>query len=44
MAKKDSKNSATSIIFFSKKKGKGVAKKKFGPRAQKPKKYRGQGR
>jgi hypothetical protein len=31
-------------ISFSKKSGKGKPKKKFGPRAQKPKKYRGQGR
>jgi hypothetical protein len=40
-----SKNTTESRkISFGKKSGKGKPKKKFGPRAQKPKKYRGQGR
>jgi hypothetical protein len=44
MAKKDLKSSVSSVITFGKKKCKGKAKKKFGPKAEKPKKYRGQGR
>jgi hypothetical protein len=43
MAKKDLKNTANTVVSFGKK-GKGLAKKKFGPKTQKPKKYRGQGR
>lgn len=31
-------------ITFGKKSGKGKAKKGYGPKAQKPKRYRGQGR
>jgi len=43
MAKKESKTSSTKITF-GKKSGTGKAKKKFGPKEQKPKKYRGQGK
>jgi len=44
MAKKDLKSSVSSVIRFGKKKSKGPVKKKYGPKAEKPKKYRGQGR
>lgn len=44
MAKKDSNSSTSNKITFGKTKIKGRAKKKYGPKAQKPKKYRGQGR
>lgn len=44
MAKKESKTSTSSIISFGKKRSKGPAKKKYGPKAEKPKKYKGQGR
>ena len=44
MAKKDSKSSSSVKVTFGKKSGKGKAKKKYGPKAQRPKKYRGQGR
>ena len=40
MAKKDSSNAK--IVFSTKKVGK--AKKHYGPKEQKPKKYKGQGR
>ena len=38
------KTEVSSVISFGKKKGKGHYKKKYGPKAEKPKKYRGQGR
>lgn len=43
MAKKDTKSSSIKVTF-GKKTNKGKAKKSYGPKAQKPKKYRGQGR
>lgn len=43
MAKKTS-SSPTGKITFGKKSGKAKAKKRSGPKEQKPKKYRGQGR
>jgi hypothetical protein len=42
MAKKTTSTSSQKISFGAKKKGK--AKRAFGPKEQKPKKYRGQGR
>ena len=42
MAKAKSGSSSIKIVFSKKKKGK--AKKSYGPNAEKPKKYRGQGR
>lgn len=44
MAKKDAKSGSGSKVTFGKKTVKGKAKKSFGPKAEKPKKYRGQGR
>lgn len=44
MAKKDGKSSGSTKITFGKKSGKGKAKKKYGPKQEKPKPYRGQGR
>lgn len=44
MAKKEGKSSASIKVTFGKKAGKGKAKKKYGPKAEKPKKYKGQGR
>jgi len=44
MAKKETKGSSSNKVTFGKKSGKGAAKKHFGPKDQKPKKYRGQGR
>ena len=44
MAKTNTKSSSGSKITFGKKTAKGKAKKSFGPKTQKPKKYRGQGR
>lgn len=44
MAKKEGKASASLKITFGKKAGKGKAKKKYGPKDQKPKAYRGQGK
>jgi len=43
MAKAKGSSASSMKISFGKK-GKGKAKKNYGPRAQKPKKYRGQGR
>ncbi len=42
MAKKET--SSSSKITFGKKSKNGKAKKKFGPKEEKPKKYKGQGR
>jgi hypothetical protein len=42
MATKKSTASGTKLVFGKKKKGK--LKKSYGPKAQKPKRYRGQGR
>ena len=44
MAKPSSSASSNRKITFGKKSGKGKAKKNFGPKEQKPKEYRGQGR
>jgi hypothetical protein len=44
MAKKEGKASGSLKITFGKKSGKGKIKKKYGPKEQKPKAYRGQGR
>jgi hypothetical protein len=45
MAKQQNKGSNSVKVTFGKKKsGKGRIKKKYGPKAEKPKKYRGQGR
>ena len=44
MAKKETKTGSGSAKISFGKKGKGKATKSFGPKAQKPKKYRGQGR
>jgi hypothetical protein len=44
MAKKETKSGSGSKITFGKNKVKGKAKKSFGPKSQKPKKYRGQGK
>jgi len=44
MSKKDTKSGSSSKINFGKSKGKGKAKKSFGPKSEKPKKYKGQGR
>ena len=38
------KTEVSSVISFGKKNGKGPYRKKYGPKAEKPKKYRGQGR
>ena len=38
------KDTTASKISFGKKSGKGKLKKKYGPKEQKPKAYRGQGR
>jgi hypothetical protein len=43
-AKGGSKSGNGQKITFGKKPGVGPAKKKYGPKAQKPKAYRGQGR
>lgn len=43
MAKAKGSSTATKKISFGKK-GRGKAQKSFGPKAQKPKRYRGQGR
>jgi len=43
MAKKDSK-SVSNKVSFGKKAAKGKYKKSYGPKAQKPKKYAGQGK
>lgn len=43
MAKSKSNSSSSIKVVFGKKKA-GKLKKSFGPKAQKPKKYRGQGR
>lgn len=37
-------SSVSQKVVFGKKSGKGKYKKSYGPKAQKPKKYRGQGR
>jgi len=42
MAKVKSTSSGTKLVFGKKKKGK--FKKSFGPKSEKPKRYRGQGR
>lgn len=42
MAKKSTSGNSVKITFGKKKKGK--AKRSFGPKEEKPKKYRGQGR
>jgi hypothetical protein len=45
MSKQQSKGSNSVKVTFGKKKsGKGRLKKKYGPKAEKPKKYLGQGR
>lgn len=44
MAKPKGGSTSSNKITFGKKSGKGKAKKKFGPKDQKPKAYRGQGR
>lgn len=44
MAKKEGKSSTTNKIVFGKKIGKGKAKKKYGPKENRPKAYNGQGR
>ena len=44
MAKKETKSAASSKVSFGKKTKNGKAKKSFGPKEQKPKKYNGQGR
>jgi hypothetical protein len=44
MAAKDSKSSSGNKITFGKKSGKGKYKKSYGPKSQRPKTYRGQGR
>jgi len=43
MAKAKGSSASSMKVSFGKK-GKGKAKKNYGPKAQKPKKYRGQGR
>lgn len=43
MAKKETKSSSIKVTF-GKKRNKGKAKKNYGPKDEKPKKYRGQGR
>jgi hypothetical protein len=44
MAKSSNKNSSVGKISFGKKSKRGKAKKHFGPRDEKPKAYRGQGK
>lgn len=44
MAKAKQSSGSVSKITFGKKSGKGKFKKKYGPKDQKPKDYRGQGR
>ena len=44
MAKTQGKATSSLKITFGKKSGKGKMKKKYGPKEQKPKAYRGQGR
>lgn len=41
---KGNARSAIKITFGDKKKGKGKGKKSYGPKQEKPKRYRGQGR
>jgi hypothetical protein len=45
MAKAKAKGSSNGVkVTFGKNKGKGKFKKSYGPKSEKPKKYRGQGR
>lgn len=44
MAKPKGSSSSSQKITFGKKKGSGKYKKSYGPKDQKPKKYRGQGK
>jgi hypothetical protein len=44
MAKAKGSSSNSMKITFGKKSGKGKSRKSYGPKDQKPKKYRGQGR
>ena len=44
MAKTKGGSSVSQKVTFGKKSGKGKFKKSYGPKDQKPKKYRGQGR
>ena len=44
MAKKSSTSSASVKVTFGKKSGKGKGEKSVGPKEERPKKYRGQGR
>ncbi len=44
MAKKASAGSSQKVSFGKKRQGPGSGKKSYGPKEEKPKKYRGQGR